>query len=80
MTRDETAPATKQDIRLLMDEIGRLYAANERWKDEIIDQVDERIAASEERVTGHFEVVAERRPACRNLPVGSASVGESGRG
>jgi hypothetical protein len=42
-----------------MDEIGRLYAATERWKDEIIGQVDERIAASEGRVTRHFDVVAE---------------------
>lgn len=37
MTFDSTAPATKQDVRLLMDEIGKLYRANERWKDEILD-------------------------------------------
>jgi predicted methyltransferase len=59
MTTDPNAPATKEDIRLLMDELGRLYAANERWKDDIIGQVDERIVASEERVTGYFDVVAE---------------------
>ncbi|MEK7218184.1 MAG: hypothetical protein AAB728_01825 [Patescibacteria group bacterium] len=35
--QDHTAPATKQDIALLMESIGKLYNADERWKDEIID-------------------------------------------
>ena len=35
MTHD-TSPATKADIEALMDSIGKLYDANERWKDEII--------------------------------------------
>lgn len=37
---DATAPATKDDIRLLMEQIGRLYDANARWKDEIIQHFD----------------------------------------
>jgi hypothetical protein len=59
MTSDPNATATKQDIQLLMEEMGKLYAANERWKNEIIDEVDGRIVASEERTKRHFEVVAE---------------------
>ena len=35
MTSGMTAPATKLDISLLMNEIGKLYDANERWKDEL---------------------------------------------
>ncbi len=66
MTRDDTAPATKQDIRLLMDEIGKLYAANERWKDELADRTEswtvemsERMEAWKGEVKEHFDVVAE---------------------
>jgi len=36
MSADSSAPATKADIRMLMDEIGRLYDANQRWKDDIL--------------------------------------------
>lgn len=35
MTQDATAPATKEDVRLLMEEIGKLYVANEGWKEEL---------------------------------------------
>lgn len=55
MTFDSTAPATKQDVRLLMDEIGKLYRANERWKDEILD-ADEKW---KEELKQHFDVIAE---------------------
>ncbi|MCF7845149.1 MAG: hypothetical protein K9M03_04975 [Kiritimatiellales bacterium] len=44
MAQDNTAPATKKDIKILMDEIGKLYDANLKWKEEI---------------TRHFDVVAE---------------------
>jgi hypothetical protein len=33
-------PATKADIKLLMSSIGRLYDANERWKDEVKQHFD----------------------------------------
>ena len=39
MASDNTqSPATKQDIAMLMEEIGKLYDANQRWKDEIIQK------------------------------------------
>ncbi len=40
MPADPSAPATKADIRMLMDEIGRLYDANQRWKDDILAHFD----------------------------------------
>ena len=50
MVTDDTAPATKLDIRLLMEEIAKLYVANERWKEEL----KESVAASEPRMALHF--------------------------
>jgi hypothetical protein len=35
---DSQAAATKQDIQMLMDSMGKLYEANERWKEEIIHE------------------------------------------
>jgi hypothetical protein len=35
-SKKESPPATKADIELLMDSIGKLYDATERWKHEII--------------------------------------------
>ena len=32
-----SAPATKSDIKMLMDSIGKLYDAHERWKTEVLD-------------------------------------------
>lgn len=45
---DNTAPATKADIQMLMDAIVNLYDANARWKEEI-----------KKEVTEHFDLVAE---------------------
>lgn len=45
---DPQARATKQDITLLMNEIGKLYDANERWKEELklhFDTVAENLVA-----------------------------------
>ena len=33
--KDDQTPATKADITALMDSIGKLYDANERWKEEL---------------------------------------------
>jgi hypothetical protein len=44
MASDASASATKEDIRMLMDELGKLYSANEQWKEELKQ---------------HFDVVAE---------------------
>lgn len=40
MKNDRQAPATKEDIALLMEQIGKLYDANEQWKDEIKQYFD----------------------------------------
>jgi len=37
---DHTTPVTKADINALMDSIGKLYDANEAWKEEIIRHFD----------------------------------------
>ena len=34
---NDSTPATKADIQALMDSIGRLYDATERWKDDIVN-------------------------------------------
>ena len=33
--KDDQSPATKADVAALMESIGTLYAANERWKEEL---------------------------------------------
>jgi hypothetical protein len=40
MPKDSKAPATKQDIQLLMTAIGKLYDANEQWKEELKHHFD----------------------------------------
>lgn len=55
MVADPTAPATKQDIALLMEEMGKLYMANAKWKEEILGE----LKASEGRMKLHFDTVAE---------------------
>jgi len=51
----DNAPATKLDIKMLMDEIGRLYDANLKWKEEII----EKMKKWKFEIERHFDVVAE---------------------
>lgn len=36
MANADNPVATKKDIEMLMGEIGKLYDANERWKDDIL--------------------------------------------
>lgn len=38
--QDNHAPATKADIQMLMEQIGMLYDANQRWKSEIMEHFD----------------------------------------
>ncbi len=52
---DSHAAATKQDIHILTDEIGKLYDKNEQWKQEL----ETTIIESEGRTKLHFDVVAE---------------------
>ena len=47
--KDDTAPAKKADIKAIMDSIGELYDANQRWKDEILEETKR-----------HFDVTVEQ--------------------
>lgn len=42
-----------------MEAIGKLYSANQQWKEEIIDRLGKRIVASEPQTKAHFDLVAE---------------------
>ena len=46
MSDNSQIAATKQDVSLLMEEIGKLYEANQRWKEEIIETIEQKIDAS----------------------------------
>lgn len=59
MAKREQAPATKADIKIIMDEIGRLYDANERWKNELKVEMDRRASDSEKRMKNHFDLAVE---------------------
>ena len=65
MTIPPSPPATKEDIAMLMDSIGKLYIANKEWKDEIIDSLDARIEkkinASEKRMKFYFDFQLETK-------------------
>ncbi|OGJ62729.1 hypothetical protein A3C37_03625 [Candidatus Peribacteria bacterium RIFCSPHIGHO2_02_FULL_53_20] len=61
------APATKQDIALIMDSIGKHYDATERWKDEILDaterwkeEMKDHMSQWKNETMRHFDVVAEQ--------------------
>lgn len=63
---DPTAPATKADIALLMQEMGKLYDANYRWKEELKEYVTrwkiemmEKMDKWKDDLHRHFDVVAE---------------------
>jgi len=66
MVDNSQSPATKQDIFLVMQEIGKLYDANERWKNEIIDAAGEwkddmlhKMDTWKNETKQHFDLVAE---------------------
>ncbi|HUY92240.1 MAG TPA: hypothetical protein VMV10_26100 [Pirellulales bacterium] len=52
---DSTAPATKEDIRLLMEQMGKLYDADARWKDDIQNS----ISRWKDEIIEHFDVAVE---------------------
>jgi hypothetical protein len=60
MAIDSTAPATKDDIKILMDEIGKSYQASERWKNELSQKMEAKMEAWKEEIKGHFDLVAEQ--------------------
>jgi hypothetical protein len=64
MPEDSPAPATKDDLRQFMaqlsSQIEGLYAAHERWKEELIDEVDARLRAAEESTKRYFDLAVEQ--------------------
>lgn len=60
MAKESAAPATKDDIKLLMDEIAKFYQASERWKNELTENVEAKMEAWKEEIKGHFDLVAEQ--------------------
>ena len=63
MSDDVQVPATKADIQMLMEQMGKLYDASEQWKEEVITTLDERIdgkiGQSEERMKHYFDLTVE---------------------
>lgn len=51
--KDDQAPATKQDVALLMRQMGKLYDATEKWKDEILDATEK----WKGEIIGEFHIV-----------------------
>jgi hypothetical protein len=51
----KSPPAMKADIKLLMESIGRLYDANERWKDEVIGAQER----WKDEIKRHFDLKVE---------------------
>ena len=44
---------------MLMSEIGRLYDANERWKNELQDELEAKMESWKEELKGHFDFTVE---------------------
>ena len=55
MNKSADASAAKSDIQMLMTEIGKLFDANERWKDEL----EEKVVVSEVRMKSQFDLSVE---------------------
>ena len=55
MNESSQAPATKQDVSMIMSEIGKLYDANERWK----DGLELKMLTWKEEIIHDFKVFAE---------------------
>jgi hypothetical protein len=66
MSKASQAPATKADITMLMGEIGKLYDANERWKEELKRHFDIKVetirhdllGANKDRIENHEQRIA----------------------
>jgi hypothetical protein len=59
MVTDPQALATKQDIALLMEQIGKFYLATERWKNELEERLDTKLQKAVNDMKLYFDVVAE---------------------
>lgn len=60
MVQDHSSPATKQDITVLMESVGKLYDDIHNFKVEVKEDVTQQIAASEDRMKKHMTGVEER--------------------
>lgn len=67
MAQDSTAPATKQDVALIMEGIGGVHIALATMKtemsdlrEELTETMDEKISAVEDRMVHQFYVIAEQ--------------------
>lgn len=56
MTQDSSAPATKQDVALIMESITVIHIA----LGDLRTEVDEKISACEDRMVHQFHVIAEQ--------------------
>ena len=56
---DDSSPATKADIKGLMDSIGKLYDAIEGWKDDILQANERRKDEILNEMKRHFDVAVE---------------------
>ena len=62
------APATKHDVQLLIDHLGKLYVANREWKEEIVREVKR--VGQDPQPSGHGEFGdTEERPQERRQPM-----------
>ena len=57
---NDSVPATKSDIKLLMAELGKLYDATERWKDELADKSQRQQVLSVSEMKQHFDLTVEQ--------------------
>jgi len=57
---NDSAPATKSDIKLLMAELGKLYDATERWKNELADKSQRQQVLSVSEMKQHFDLTVEQ--------------------
>lgn len=65
---DSTAPATKEDIRLIMEQIGNLHQSTHNWKEEIIEHMDNwssemmgKMDIWKKELKEHFDLVTENQ-------------------
>jgi hypothetical protein len=56
MTNAGTAPATKDDIRMLMDEFGKMYDSMEKWKDWLHSDME----TWKQELKAHFDLSVEQ--------------------
>jgi hypothetical protein len=59
MSKNNTSPATKEDVRFLTDKLTEILDGQDKLRHELEERIDDRIAASEERVKRHFDVAVE---------------------